>query len=260
MSTPYGTTLPVSAVFRDDDGTLTDPTTVEIEVTAPNGATTTYSHPATIDRASVGVYLATVVLDQAGTWHQRWIATGTVEVVFTSFTVVDPEPGTAGPDVYTSVERVIARAGALLDSLDDTSVPTVDAVRDFIVETAGEIHTYLAARGLTVPVTDDDARRMLAGLNGDGAMIRALEARYATASGTIDSEPLGILTSARARWDAAITAFLAGTHPLFGLLTGPSDTTAGTAASSLWTTEPAYTPEVDLTNNLGSEVYKGMTL
>ena len=262
VSHAIGATVTLTATFKNSAGNPTDPTGVSLEVTAPDGSASTYTYAAAqVTKASTGVYTRPVVLTTAGAWHYRWEATGAVEAVFTGFLVADDEPTTVvGPYVYTDVPAVVRRAGALLDDLSDTSVPTMEAVREFIIETAGEVNTYLAGKGLPLPVTNPDALRMLAGLNGDGAMIRALEARYATAAGTVDSEPLGILTSARARWDAAITAFLAGTHPLFGLLAGPSDTTAGTAASSLWTNEPAYIPEVDLTNNLGSEVYKGMTL
>jgi len=262
VSNPVGSTTLLSVTFEDAASAPADPDVVSLEVTAPDGTSATYTYAAgQVTRASLGVYTRAVALTIPGAWHYRWQGTGAVEQVLAGFVVADDEPTvTAGPHVYTDVATVVRRAGNLLGGLNQDSAPTVEAVREFITETAGEINTYLAARALPLPVENPDARRMLAGINGDGAMIRALEARYATASGTVDSEPLGILTSARERWAVAVAALLAGTHPLFALLTDPLDTTSGTSVGSLWTTEPTYVPEVDLTNNLGSEVYKGMQL
>ncbi len=262
MSHVLGQAVTITATFRNASGVPADPTAVALEVTAPDGTTATYTYAgAQVTKASTGVYTRSIALSLPGAWHYRWEGTGAIEQVFAGFLVTDEEPTVVlGPHVYTDVAAVVRRAGNLLDSLDDTSSPTVEAVREFIIETAGEVNVHLLSRGYGLPVTNPDALRMLAGVNGDGAMIRALEARYATAAGTVDSEPLGILTSARARWDAAMAALLAGTHPLFGLLAGPSDTTSAGAVGSLWTDEPTYIPEVDLTNNLGTEVYKGMPL
>ena len=262
MSHGLGQTVTLSVTFRNASGVAADPTAVSLEVTAPDGTPATYTYAAgQVTKASTGVYNRAVALTLPGAWHYRWEGTGAIEQVFPGFLVADEEPTVVlGPHVYTDVAAVVRRAGNLLDGLDDTSSPTVEAVREFIIETAGEVNVHLLAKGHGLPVTNPDALRMLAGVNGDGAMVRALEARYATAAGTVDSEPLGILTSARARWDAALAALLAGTHPLFGLLAGPSDTTSAGAVGSLWTDDPTYIPEVDLTNNLGTEVYKGMPL
>lgn len=262
MSHVLGQVVTVTGTFRDSAGTAADPTTITLTVTAPDGTDDTYTYAAgQVTKASTGVYVRAIVLDLAGTWTYRWAGEGAVEQVFDGFLVADPEPSPVlGPHVYTDTAAVVRRAGQLLDDLGEDSSPTLEAVREFIIETAGEVNVHLLAKGHGLPVTNPDALRMLAGVNGDGAMVRALEARYATAAGTVDSEPLGILTSARARWDTALAALLAGTHPLFGLLAGPSDTTSAGAVGSLWTDEPTYIPEVDLTNNLGTEVYKGMPL
>lgn len=71
----------LSATFRDENDTLTDPTTVEFKVKDPNGITTTTTSPdAAITNPSVGVWkLQMAVLSASGPFY--WRAAGTAGLV-----------------------------------------------------------------------------------------------------------------------------------------------------------------------------------
>lgn len=58
--------------FFSTGGVLADPSTIVVQVRAPNGTPSTYTAPdATIDKQSTGVYLFTLpsAYDQPGTWY-----------------------------------------------------------------------------------------------------------------------------------------------------------------------------------------------
>jgi hypothetical protein len=70
----------VTITFTDEDGVLTDPTTVTIKVMDPCGGETTYVEgtDSEMDNPSTGVYTADITPDCAGRWSFRWITTGPV--------------------------------------------------------------------------------------------------------------------------------------------------------------------------------------
>jgi hypothetical protein len=60
------------------NGAATDPTTVTLTITEPDGTTTAYTYAATeITRTGTGVYTKDVTSDSAGTWQYEWEGTGT---------------------------------------------------------------------------------------------------------------------------------------------------------------------------------------
>lgn len=63
-----GESRTVTATFRVEDGSLVDPSNVDLTVIDPSGVT---SSPATAN-PSTGVYTATVVFDEEGIWYWRW--------------------------------------------------------------------------------------------------------------------------------------------------------------------------------------------
>jgi hypothetical protein len=65
------------ATFTDEDGNLTDPSTVTLKIMDPSGNTDTYQYSATIQRESIGVFKTDVTWDESGEWHGEWISTGT---------------------------------------------------------------------------------------------------------------------------------------------------------------------------------------
>lgn len=68
---------------------LADPTTVELELSSPSGVTTTYTYPATISKASTGIYyVEPVTWDEAGEWRAKWTGTGNVAQVESAAYVV----------------------------------------------------------------------------------------------------------------------------------------------------------------------------
>lgn len=67
----------VIATFRDENGTLVDPSTVTLKVLDPSGNTDTYTYSASITRDSLGVFSKDLTWDEPGEWHGEWISTGT---------------------------------------------------------------------------------------------------------------------------------------------------------------------------------------
>ena len=62
------------ATIKDEDGALTDPTTLTAVVTGPTGVQTSYEYAATITRTSAGVYTFEVPCDDPGLWKVVWDA------------------------------------------------------------------------------------------------------------------------------------------------------------------------------------------
>lgn len=74
MPGPYdiGDRVTLTQRFVNAAGTLTDPTTVVVTVTAPSGTATT---PST-SSSSTGIWTATVDPTESGIWGVRWAGTG----------------------------------------------------------------------------------------------------------------------------------------------------------------------------------------
>lgn len=59
------------------DGTNTDPTTVSLEVKAPDATVTTYTYAGSqITKTATGVYTKTLTPTAVGTYNYSWIGTG----------------------------------------------------------------------------------------------------------------------------------------------------------------------------------------
>jgi hypothetical protein len=85
-------------------GTPTDPTTISLTVTDPEGAVVTYTFAALeITRTSAGVYTKDIACNLAGTWAYEWTGTGTV---------VDAEAGT-----WDVLDATLGRLYATVESL-----------------------------------------------------------------------------------------------------------------------------------------------
>lgn len=76
-----GDAMTLRAKFRVS-GTLTDPTTITLDVKDPSGNTDTYTLAgATVTKDSTGSYSKSVTFDEAGWWTYEWTGTGTVVAV-----------------------------------------------------------------------------------------------------------------------------------------------------------------------------------
>ena len=79
MSYEIGDTLRLTATFTDGDDAAADPTTITLEILAPDGTKTTLTYAAAdVTKSATGVYYYDLALDAAQTWEWRWIGTGTV--------------------------------------------------------------------------------------------------------------------------------------------------------------------------------------
>jgi hypothetical protein len=69
--------------FTDITGTITDPTTVSIEILKPDTTSVTYGYPSgangNMTKEGTGRFYYDVDLTQAGVWHWTLTGTGTVE-------------------------------------------------------------------------------------------------------------------------------------------------------------------------------------
>lgn len=89
LQVTIGTQITIYGEFRDEDGVLTDPSTVKSQIRTPAGTETEISNT----NESTGVFSATYTPTVAGTYVYRWHSTGptcvTEDVFFalpTSFT------------------------------------------------------------------------------------------------------------------------------------------------------------------------------
>jgi hypothetical protein len=74
MNYQLGNYVRVSAIFKNLDAQLVDPTTVTVQYTKPN-------YPSTLvvaSRLSVGSYYCDILADTAGRWNYRVVASGNV--------------------------------------------------------------------------------------------------------------------------------------------------------------------------------------
>ena len=64
--------------FRDTENSnaLTDPTTVQVSITKPDGTNVTANWAGTIVRESLGKFKHTITADQQGIWYVTWTGTG----------------------------------------------------------------------------------------------------------------------------------------------------------------------------------------
>jgi hypothetical protein len=71
-----GDLIRIQATFKDLTGNLVDPTAVTLKVKVPAGTVTTYNHPGTIVRSSVGVFYFDFAVNASGTHYFNWSGTG----------------------------------------------------------------------------------------------------------------------------------------------------------------------------------------
>lgn len=77
-----GDSVTLKATFTNTTGTVTDPTTVTLEVKDPSSNQDTYTYAgATVTKNSTGVYQKSITFDEAGWWTYEWEGTGTVAAV-----------------------------------------------------------------------------------------------------------------------------------------------------------------------------------
>jgi hypothetical protein len=120
-----GDGVPLRYEARTPDGTLTSATVV-LTITAPDGSTST----PTVTATSTGIYDATKVVSQNGTWKYVWTVTGAVtDTVTGTLDVADP-----APPLYTDLPLLkLALAGKAAGS---TTALAMDATRDELLVSA----------------------------------------------------------------------------------------------------------------------------
>lgn len=137
---------------------------------------------------------------------------------------------------YANGADVKALAGGFISAAWTTTSPTDDDDIDtFIQMTSGEIDGILASRGAALPlIASDPIAVALRSLTADGALIRALDATWAS------DAPEGVdqlRKDARARYAAGLAALAAGTHAAALVLATTTTTSAG---STLELDDPGY--------------------
>lgn len=133
---------------------------------------------------------------------------------------------------YANVTDLDARAGAVLSSSDPGLQDHLDAV-------AAEIDGVLATNGYAVPLENPVAHGALLGVNIDGALVLALEAKYPNGGPGVQV----LLEGARKRYERAWAQLEDGTHPALGTLSEDGSGAAVLEGSSFQVEEPNYTPD-----------------
>ena len=90
-----GTKTKIIVTITDADGTLVDPTYLDLDVTLPDETTASYSYSGgDITKDSTGLYHYVIEWTQAGRWHGYWTSEGTSLKDVTSWfvDVSDPIP------------------------------------------------------------------------------------------------------------------------------------------------------------------------
>lgn len=98
------------------DGTPTDPTTISLIVTDPDGGSTTYTFADTeITKTSVGVYTKDITCNLAGDWQAEWVGTGdAVDTTVVTWHVYE----TALGRLYATPAALTSRLGNPVDADD----------------------------------------------------------------------------------------------------------------------------------------------
>ena len=136
------------------NGTPTDPTTIALAVTKPDGTTTTYTYAAAqITKTGTGIYTKTVTTDMGGTWSYSWTGTGTAaDVKDGQFRVW----ATVTSSIYASVEDLKAFKNETR-STDDWSYRSAVNAASRAVDNYCCRHFYLdAATAKTYRATNSD--------------------------------------------------------------------------------------------------------
>lgn len=136
MSYQAGDTYPATVTVRDEDGALTDPSTLTLKVRDHEGTITTYLYPATpIVRDSIGEYHADVVLTDGGMWALQWSTTAPAQVegvqvhvspapIAVAFATIDDLALRLGRDTFTAAET--AQAAMLLELVTGLIIDACD--------------------------------------------------------------------------------------------------------------------------------------
>ncbi len=76
-----GDTAILSAMVKDADDVLTDPTSLVLTIKDPSGTKTVYTYgtDAELVKDSVGMYHFDLTFDKSGIWRYRFVATGGVD-------------------------------------------------------------------------------------------------------------------------------------------------------------------------------------
>ena len=81
------------ATFKDNDGALTDPTTITLRHTEPGLAAVNYVYGTDVEvvRESLGIFHVDYLADAVGEHKWRWLGTGAVQISIKGGFIIDPE-------------------------------------------------------------------------------------------------------------------------------------------------------------------------
>jgi hypothetical protein len=157
MSNIYdiGDSIRLTGTFRVS-GVLTDPTTVTLTVTDPSSNVSTYTYAlAQVTNSSTGIYYYDLTVDEAGLWKTKWTGTGTCISVEEDVFYVRNKSS------YSSIADVLAFTRHFLDgqsTYNSTTRPTSTELQKMLDRVSANLNMALAGVGLTVPITQFDAR------------------------------------------------------------------------------------------------------
>ena len=84
-----GNVVRITCTFKDINGNVTDPTTVNFKIKKPGAATITYTTPTDVVKVSTGIYRTDVTLDTVGEHFYRWEGVGVADAASESYFEVE---------------------------------------------------------------------------------------------------------------------------------------------------------------------------
>lgn len=190
----------IEATFQLD-GAMVDPTTLVLEVTVPDGSTTTYTYGSgsEIQRLDTGRYRSDLACSTAGSWRYRWVASGNVAAVVHGEFLVRDDP-------------VLGMVRSVRDKLHDRPQRTVlaqalSASGTTATVASGDVGRLLGRPGATIEFDDRYGEiALVTGVDEESSTIELRRGQYGTTP-TAHAAGTGVLIEPRFSW-REITAVL----------------------------------------------------
>lgn len=135
-----GDAVTIEATFTDEDGVATNPATLNLDLRAPDGTTTSYAIGALTNDA-VGAFSYTFTPNAAGVWRHTWTASGGVTAVETGYVLVGSRAPSSVCQPWTNVAAVrLSCAGVATtgDAPDNVIQDAVDVASELLYVLSGQ--------------------------------------------------------------------------------------------------------------------------
>jgi hypothetical protein len=159
---------------------------------------------------------------------------------------------------YAETFDAMARMGRLSRGIGEQNGVTPADLERFLEDASAFVDSALAARGLTVPVTDLVGLASLRAPVATRGALEALRALFPASDGP--AAAVELIRSLEQQWATFVEAVAAGTAPVVTILEPGADELSG---ADFWSAESSYgmtqpIPEDAANPHLAPEAYRGM--